>query len=96
MYNNPITKILGDIESQIVEQEDGVLTYQVKQAVGYDIDKTELIKALQYDRNQYQKGYDDGYRAALQKALECLGDVHPLDYNRMSYKRYLTNLLREV
>ena len=29
------------------------------QNVGVNVDKDELLKALQYDRNQYQKGYDD-------------------------------------
>jgi Zn-finger nucleic acid-binding protein len=29
------------------------------QKVGVNVDKDELIKALQYDRAQYQKGYND-------------------------------------
>ena len=29
------------------------------QKIGVYVDKDELLKALQYDRNQYQKGYDD-------------------------------------
>ncbi len=29
------------------------------QNVGVNVDKDELLKALQYDRNQYQKGYAD-------------------------------------
>ena len=28
--------------------------------VGVYVDKEELIKALKYDREQYQKGYEDG------------------------------------
>lgn len=30
------------------------------QNVGVDVSKDELIKALKYDRGQYQKGYEDG------------------------------------
>lgn len=30
------------------------------QNVGIDVDKSELLRALKYDRNQYEKGYEDG------------------------------------
>lgn len=47
MYESPITKYMRDIETQMREAEDGQLMYEVKQAVGYAIDKQELIKALE-------------------------------------------------
>lgn len=62
-YESPITKIEQEIASQIVETEEGKLMYEVKKAIGYSIEKEELIKALQYDREQYEKGYNDGYNA---------------------------------
>ena len=33
--------------------------YKAVMNVGVNVDKEELIKALQYDRGQYQKGYKD-------------------------------------
>ena len=60
MYESPITQIITDISYQVRELQDGRLMYEVQQAIGYDIDRIELIKALNYDRNQYQKGYEDG------------------------------------
>lgn len=60
MYESPITQIIADISSQVREAQDGRLIYEVQQAIGYEIDKEELIKALNYDRDQYQKGYEDG------------------------------------
>ena len=60
MYESPITQNIVDISNQITELLDGRLMYEVQQAIGYEIDKEELIKALNYDRNQYQKGYEDG------------------------------------
>lgn len=39
--------------------EDGVMKAIAE--VGVDVDKEELIRALKYDRQQYQKGYDKGY-----------------------------------
>lgn len=60
MYECPITQYIADISSQIREVQDGRLIYEVQKAIGYDIDRVELIKALNYDREQYQKGYEDG------------------------------------
>ena len=54
---------MRDIETQIREAEDGQLMYEVKQAIGFAVDKQELIKALEYDRDQYNKGYEDGLNA---------------------------------
>lgn len=39
--------------------------------VGCHVDKDELEKALRYDRGQYEKGYEDGKRAAA-AAIEAL------------------------
>ena len=35
---------------------------QLRQEIGYAVNKEELIKALQYDRQQYEKGYQDGLK----------------------------------
>lgn len=43
-YKSPITKIEQEIASQIVETEEGKLMYEVKKALGYSIEKEELIK----------------------------------------------------
>ena len=58
-YESPITKIYEDIAHQLAKQDDENCMYAINQTVGYAVDKEELIKALQYDRNQYQKGYED-------------------------------------
>ena len=38
---------------------------QFVQRYGFDVDKEELAKALNYDRNQYEKGHKDGYNNAI-------------------------------
>lgn len=53
-YESPINIIYGEINTKM---ENEVLT--VIQNLGVDVNKEELIRALQYDREQYQKGYDD-------------------------------------
>lgn len=58
MYQSPIELILKHI---VEEREDG-LYHNLVYHYGVDVDKEELVKALQYDRDQYEKGYQDGVR----------------------------------
>lgn len=37
-----------------------------------EVDKDELVKALQYDRDQYNKGFEDGKRFILNRLKEVL------------------------
>ena len=53
-YQSPIEVIQSQMRSQI---EDEI--YKAVMKVGVNVDKDELLKALQYDRGQYQKGYTD-------------------------------------
>lgn len=64
MYESPIklNEIGAHISEEIAKATDEYIFAQVNMAV--DVDKEELIKALSYDRNQYQKGYADGYADA--------------------------------
>lgn len=59
MYESPVTIISKHIR---FEQEEGI--FRAIQEYGININKEELIKAINYDRNQYQKGYDDGFADA--------------------------------
>ena len=65
MYQSPIEIIQGQL---MTEYENGIL----RAVQNYDIhcDKEELIKALMYDRNQYEKGYKDR-DAEIIRCKEC-------------------------
>lgn len=54
MYECPINIIMSDIETQF-EQE----VLKAVQQYDISVDKDELVKALNYDRQQYEKGYAD-------------------------------------
>ena len=54
MYESPI-KVVEDAFN--TQYENGVL--RAIQNVGFHVDKLELTKALEYDRNQYIKGFED-------------------------------------
>lgn len=53
-YESPIRMIVGEMETKMEAD-----TMSVIQRYGIDVDKEELIKALEYDRGQYEKGYQD-------------------------------------
>lgn len=57
MYNSPIELFQGDMN---VELEGTILKAVAN--VGVNVDKEELLKALNYDRKQYEKGYEDAMR----------------------------------
>ena len=55
-YVPPITLIVGEIETKMEND-----TIQAVQRYGIDVNRDELIKALNYDRDQYEKGFTMGY-----------------------------------
>lgn len=54
MYESPISVIYNEVEENF---ENGI--FKAIQKVDIIVDKEELVKALQYDRDQYRKGYED-------------------------------------
>ena len=67
-YESPISQIYKDVEYKFKEDMENK-TMEAIHHFGISVDKEELIKALQYDRNQYDKGYSDG-RASIVEELE--------------------------
>lgn len=61
MYESPIsiTEITDNIIKEQNEQFENDLMYQIRINYHIDVDKEQLIRALQYDREQYEKGYQD-------------------------------------
>ena len=68
MYKNPIevTEMKPVIEAVCENKEEQL--YRAILKIGIDVNKEELVKALLYDRQQYEKGFADG-RTELAKAL---------------------------
>lgn len=61
-YKSPIEVVVDEMHSQIMcDYENGIM--KAIQRYNINVDKDELIKALQYDRQQYEKGYQDGLNA---------------------------------
>lgn len=68
MYESPLSIIYGEIQTKIIEERENQ-AIQALQNCGISVDKEELIKALMYDRQQYEKGYADA--KAEEKWIPC-------------------------
>ena len=66
MYQSPIS-IYETAMQTIIEQRDNAIFAKVQDAFDVQVDKEELIRALQYDRGQYEAGYRDGKAEAAPK-----------------------------
>ena len=62
MWESPVN-IYETISDMVEKEIEENIIIEIKRQLGIDINKEELIKALQYDRNQYDKGYQDGLNA---------------------------------
>ena len=71
MYESPIEIIKG---ASTTEYENGVMT--AVQKYGVNVDKEELVKALNYDREQYRKGFEDGRKSAEEEFRELMGVIN--------------------
>lgn len=80
-YESPIFSAVKRHYDEIIEKRENEWITKIEEEVGFHIDKHELIKALNYDRDQYSKGYGHGYKAgyeqgkvdAIEKLKELLG-----------------------
>ena len=69
MYESPINIIISKLCTNL---ESDCL--QAVQRYGFDVDKEELAKALNYDRKQYEKGHTDGYNKAIDDFVKEIVD----------------------
>ena len=59
MYENPIN-VSEFISKELIKNYEDAVMYEVRKKLKVDVDKNELLRALQFDRGQYEKGYQDG------------------------------------
>lgn len=77
-YESPIqilesTSDVKDALKQVAENLNDQLeteTFSIIKGYGIVVDKDELIKALNYDREQYSKGYADALQTIREKCIE--------------------------
>ena len=84
MYESPISVFVSDITTEILNEQENEIMKAVM-SVGVNVDKDELVKALRYDRQQYDKGYSEGYAAAQTDISRWISveEQLPDDYSRV-------------
>ena len=88
MYQSPIEVIYKDLQMQVKEQADNQI-FEAVQQCEIRVDKDELVRALQYDRGQYEKGYVDGYECGKKVAGEIIDEAWKRGYDkRCEEERY--------
>jgi rubrerythrin len=68
MYKSPVEMLIADIQHQIAKEQDEEI-YKAVVHYAINVDKEELIRALKYDRDQYERGYADGRSDAVAHGL---------------------------
>lgn len=71
MYKSPIEIFQAGIEYQL---ENDIMN--MIQKYGITVDKDELLRALRYDRDQYYKGFSDGWIRGLENLVRCKDCKH--------------------
>ena len=64
-YESPITIIDAGFRTEV---EDNIMKAIAQ--YGISVDKNELLKALDYDRGQFKKGYNSGYQDGFEEGKE--------------------------
>ena len=68
-WESPIKLDYTPFWEQIVDAQENAI-YKAVLKVNITVDREELVKALKYDRGQYEKGYADGYEKGYNAAME--------------------------
>lgn len=74
-YQSPIELIEMQMNTQM---ENNII--RVIQEMGIKVDKDELLQALHYDREQYEKGYIAGYAHRELEIVRCKDCIHRKEY----------------
>lgn len=73
MYQSPFklyTTYTEEVARAAAEALDNEV-FKAAYSVGVTVDKEELLRALRYDRDQYNRGFNDGIMAAADELVRC-------------------------
>ena len=77
MYESSIDIIYSEMQMKF----EGDICKAV-QKVGIEVNKEELIQALKYDREQYSKGFKDGYDEAKREVADKFPALQDMLFDR--------------
>lgn len=95
IYEQMVNEINTDFENEVMIKINAIV----------DVDKEELVKALNYDRDQYHKGFEDGmlsakseleiYIKALDLACSLLASCSPRTDTKNYYIEQCLQIARD-
>lgn len=102
-YESPIAinvmdKMFNDLQVKIVEENEKRIVQAVCN-LGISVNKEQLLKALQFDRQQYDKGYNDAkaeYEKALDLVYQCLSNYCILPDKECWEKEFIEPILKQA
>ena len=68
---SPVELIYEDAKNTFFEQTEEHIMARVESTLGVKVDRDELIKAMNYDREQYRKGFENGYKKRNAEIIRC-------------------------
>lgn len=92
-YECPINLIYDDVETKMRQEQENFVLESVVTA-GIKVDKDKLIKALQYDRKQYEEGFEAGKVVGHNKTIDALAEMAVKLYDRNEY--YYKEAMRDA
>ena len=92
-YESPIEIAIRQMRIEQEKKIEGEVMKAI-QDYGITIDKDELIRALQYDRGQYDKGYKDGKAYAVREMQEMLKSLCVVDL--MAVTKSIDRIAKEI
>lgn len=68
---SPVELIYEEAKNSFLKQTDEFIMAKCEAVLGVKVDKDELIKAMHYDREQYKKGFENGYKKRATEIVRC-------------------------
>ena len=90
-YKSPIEIIAGDIQTKY---EDDII--KAVQSFDINVDKERLIKALDYDKQQFLYGYNMALATIRIKIENQIRTLHSQDYNGFATLQGLKEFIGEL
>jgi len=82
-YKSPI-EIIENMTNNLIQEKENYIVKEIWH-MGVNVDKDELIRALSYDREQYEKGYADGMKDAIPiEWIKHYKSIYGLTYSTLS------------
>ena len=95
-YEPPIdiTVMMHELYNSVENARADHICMTLKENYGINVNKEELIKALQYDRSQYDKGFRDGQASVVRCRRYTAGELQQA--SQKACKKLLTQMYDEL